>query len=66
MVDAGTRLTIYVLERMDFNEELGTHRRRESKDIFVCNLCGEDCESVSTKSAQFFRVPCIIFRASKK
>ena len=29
----------YVLERMDFNEELGTHRRREGKYIFICVIC---------------------------
>ena len=35
----------YVLERMDF-EELGRHRGREGISIIMCNLCGEDCESV--------------------
>ena len=29
---------------MDLNEELGRHRGREGK--YMCNLCGEDCESV--------------------
>ena len=55
----------YVLEH-GFNEELGRHRSREGK--CMCNLWGEDCESVGhfVGLPVFFRAPCIIFRASEK
>ena len=43
--DAGTRLLFKLRSGMHgLNEELGRRRGREGKCI--CNLCGEDCESV--------------------
>ena len=43
--DAGTRLLFKLRSGTNgFNEELGRHRGREGK--YMCNLCGEDCESV--------------------
>ena len=45
MGDAGTRLLFKPRSGTHgLNEELGTHRGREGK--CMCNLCGEDCESV--------------------
>ena len=44
--DTGTRLLFKLRSGTHgLNEELGRHRGREGK--YVCNLCGEDCESVS-------------------
>ena len=43
--DAGTRLLFKLRSGTHgLNEELGRHRGREGK--YMCNLCGEDCESV--------------------
>ena len=43
--DAGTRLLFKLRSGAHgLNEELGRHRGREGK--CMCNLCGEDCESV--------------------
>ena len=45
MGDAGTRLLFKLRSGTHgLNEELGRHRGREGK--YMCNLCGEDCESV--------------------
>ena len=45
MGDARTDLHIKLRSGMHgHNEELGRHRGREGK--YMCNLCGEDCESV--------------------
>ena len=43
--DAGTRLLFKLRSGIHgLNEELGRHRGRDGK--CMCNLCGEDCESV--------------------
>ena len=45
MGDAGTRLLFKLRSGTHgLNEELGRRRGREGK--YMCNLCGEDCESV--------------------
>ena len=45
MGDAGTRVLFKLRSGTHgLNEELGRHRGREGK--YMCNLCGEDCESV--------------------
>ena len=45
--DAGTRLLFKLRSGTHgLNEELGRHRGREGKYKIMCNLCGEDCESV--------------------
>ena len=45
MGDAGTHLLFKLRSGMHgLNEELGRHRGKEGK--YMCNLCGEDCESV--------------------
>ena len=65
--DAGTRLLFKLHSGTHgLNEELGRHRGREGK--YMCNLCGEDCESVGlfVELPGLFRVLCIIFRSSKK
>ena len=44
---AGTRLLFKLRSGTHgLNEELGRHRGREGKYNIMCNLCGEDCESV--------------------
>ena len=43
--DAGTRLLFKLSSGTHgLNEELGRHRGREGKYIYMCNLCCEDCE----------------------
>ena len=42
--DAGTHLLFKLRSGTHGLEELGRHRGREGK--CMCNLCGEDCESV--------------------
>ena len=37
-------LLLFITNFILLNEELGRHRGREGK--YMCNLCGEDCESV--------------------
>ena len=67
MGDAGTRLLFKLRSGTHgINEELGRHRGREGK--YMCNLCGEDSESVGHIFVELpclFKAPCIIFRASK-
>ena len=66
--DAGTRLLFKLRSGTHgLNEELGRHRGREGK--YMCNLCGEDSESVGHIFVELpclFKAPCIIFRASQK
>ena len=57
----------YVLECMDLMKSW-VDIEVEMVSSYMCNLCGEDCESVGHflwNCPVYFRVLCIIFRASK-